>query len=145
MSSATKKVLALLRIAIGWLFFYAGITKVLNPDWSAAGYLNSAQTFSGFYEWLASPGVLPYTNFLNEWGLTLIGIALILGIGARTASLAGAAMMVLYWFPALNFPYAGEHSYLVDEHIIYALALLLLHCTNAGAYWGLQQKVKGIR
>ena len=141
MNTTFKKLLALLRIAIGWLFFYAGITKVLDPAWSAEGYLKGAESFSGFFGWLASADILPITNFVNEWGLTVIGIALIIGIGARTAALAGAAMMILYWLPVLDFPYAGEHSYIVDEHIIYALVLLLLHFTNAGAYWGLQKKI----
>lgn len=38
-----------LRISLGWLMFYAGITKVLDPSWSSWGYLMSAKTFTGFY------------------------------------------------------------------------------------------------
>lgn len=41
--------LLLLRATLGWLFFYAGLTKVLNPAWSAAGYLNGAKTLPDFY------------------------------------------------------------------------------------------------
>ena len=137
MNTTIKKLLALLRIAVGWLFFYAGITKVLDPAWSAEGYLKGAESFSGFFGWLASADILPLTNFVNEWGLTVIGIALIIGIGARTAALAGAAMMILYWLPVLDFPYAGEHSYIVDEHIIYALVLLFFAVVRAGRIWGL--------
>lgn len=131
--------LLLLRLGLGWLFFYAGITKVLNPAWSAEGYLRGAKTFTGFYHWLASPGMLPVTNFLNEWGLTLIGAALILGVFVRIVAIAGAALMILYYLPILDFPYPDPHSYIVDEHIIYALALLVLAKFEAGRVWGLER------
>lgn len=131
--------LLLLRLGLGWLFFYAGITKILDPAWSAEGYLKGAKTFTGFYHWLASPSILPVTNFLNEWALALIGAALILGIFVRVASIAGAALMLAYYFPILNFPYPNPHSYIVDEHIIYALALLVLVKLKAGRTWGLER------
>ncbi|MEK7133249.1 MAG: DoxX family membrane protein, partial [Patescibacteria group bacterium] len=89
MTKFQKLSLFFLRISLGWLMFYAGIAKILNPEWSAAGYLKSAKTFVGFYQWLASPGVLPIINFLNEWGLTILGVSLILGIGVRLSSILG--------------------------------------------------------
>ncbi|MBV22357.1 MAG: hypothetical protein CMI57_02580 [Parcubacteria group bacterium] len=122
----TNTTLVLLRLAFGWFFLYAGLTKVVNPEWTATGFLNNAQTFSGFYSWLASSNILPIVDFLNEWGLTLIGATLILGIFVRLSAYLGALLMILYYFPGLTFPHVGEHAYLVDEHIIYALALLLL-------------------
>lgn len=124
---------------MGWLFFYAGITKVLNPNWTAAGYLNNAKTFEGFYHWLASPGILPVTNFLNEWGLTLVGAALILGLFVRLASVFGAAMMILFYFPILVFPKVGANAFIIDEHIIYALVFLFLGAMRAGQYFGLDK------
>lgn len=125
-----------LRLAMGWMMLYAGITKVLNPAWSAAGYLNGAKTFAGLYQLLLSPSVLPVVNFVNEWGMTLLGISLIVGIFVRLSSVLGAVLMLLYYFPVLVFQYAGEHSYIVDEHIIYALVLLLFAATRAGKIWG---------
>lgn len=138
MTKYQKITLFLLRISLGWLFFYAGITKVLNPAWSAGGYLNGAKTFNGFYQWLAGPNILPFTNFLNEWGLTLIGIALIVGIFVRLSSILGAIMMLFYYFPILVFPKIGPNSYIVDQHIIFALALLVLGSLKAGRYFGLE-------
>jgi thiosulfate dehydrogenase [quinone] large subunit len=137
MNKFQKLSLVALRVVLGWMFFYAGITKVLDPEWSAAGYLNGAKAFVGFYGWLASPGVLPITNFVNEWGLTLLGASLILGVGVRLASYLGAAMMVLYWLP-LGLPYPNEHAYIVDEHIIYAATLLVLASLRAGRVFGLE-------
>src|SRR3989338_3076427 len=118
MTQFQKISLFLLRISTGWLMFYAGITKILNSEWSAAGYLKGAKTFAGFYQWLTQPEILPIVNFINEWGLTLLGASLILGIFVRLSGVLGAALMAMYYFPILQFPYPNAHSYIVDEHII---------------------------
>lgn len=138
MTRFQKISLALFRLTMGWMFFYAGITKVLDPNWSAAGYLNGAKTFAGFYNLLTTPGLLPITNFINEWGLTILGVSLILGIGVRLASLLGALLMLLYYFPILAFPYPNPHAFIVDEHIIYSAGLLLLAGLSAGRVFGLE-------
>ena len=130
--------LVLLRLATGWMFFYAGITKVIDPTWSAEGYLKSAKTFVGLYQWFASPGILPFINFVNEWGLTLIGISLIFGVFVRLSSICGVALMLLYYLPILQFPHPNPHSYIVDEHIIYIFGLLVLASFRAGRMWGLE-------
>lgn len=132
-----KLSLVALRLAMGWLFFYAGITKVLDPSWSAEGYIGGAKNFTWFFQWLLSPEILPFVNFMNEWGLTLLGISLILGVGVRLSSVLGAVLMMMYYV-ALPFPYPNPHALLVDEHIIYAAALLFLASTRAGRVWGLE-------
>ena len=139
LKTSQQVILTLLRLSIGWLFLYAGVTKVIDPSWSAAGYIGNAQTFHTFFAWLAQPNILPFVNFLNEWGLTLLGVALILGVFVRVASLASFVLMVLYYLPILNFPHAGDHSFIVDEHVIYMLVLLLLYYFNAGRYFGLDK------
>ncbi|MBI2676503.1 MAG: DoxX family protein [Candidatus Yanofskybacteria bacterium] len=140
MTKFQKIFLFLLRLAMGWLMFYAGITKIINPSWSAEGYLKSAKTFAGLFNWFASPEILPVTNWLNEWGLTILGISLILGIFVRLTSIYGVVLMLLYYFPVLDFPYAGEHSFIIDEHIIYALVLLFFAAIRAGRVWGLENR-----
>ncbi len=139
MNEIEKRWLAFLRIAMGWLMFYAGITKVMDPEWSAEGYARSAKTFSGLYEFFASAGQIGWINFVNKWGLTLLGISLILGIGVRLSSSLGAVLMMFYYFPALQFPYVGEHGYIVDEHIIYALLMIYFASVRAGRYFGLEE------
>ena len=131
-----KVFLTLLRVALGVLFFYAGATKLINPAWSAGGYLQGAGTFSSFYHLLASPSVLPIINFVNEWGLTLLGVSLLFGAGVRLSAPLGAALMLLYYFPILQFPYIAPHSFLVDVHIAYAAALLVLYSFHAGRVYG---------
>lgn len=137
MSKAQKISLLLIRLSLGWLFFYAGITKILNPNFSAAGYLGTAKTFPSLYQWLASPANIGWINVINEWGLTLLGISLILGIGVRFSSVLGALLMFLYYLPVLDFPYVA-HSYLVDEHIIYASVLIFFATVRAGRVYGLE-------
>lgn len=138
MTKFEKWSLFLLRIGMGWLMFYAGITKLLDPNWTAAGYLNNAKTFTGFFQWFASAGNIGWINFINEWGLTLLGISLILGVGVRLSSILGAALMLLYYFPVLQFPYPNPHSFLVDEHIVYALILVFFAAVRAGRFLGLE-------
>lgn len=128
----------LLRISLGVLFFYAGITKAIDPNWSAAGYLKGAKTFSEFYNFLLQPNLLPVINFINAWGLTLLGVSLLLGIFVRLSSYLGALLMFLYYLPILKFPYAGANSFLVDQHIIYILVLLLLGSIKSRNMWSLQ-------
>lgn len=132
----------ILRVSLGLLMFYAGITKVLDPSWSAAGYIKGVKNFKLLYDFLLSPSVLPLVNFLNEWGLTLLGISLIFGIFVRLSSTLGIVLMLLYYLPIMNFPYVGDHSYIVDEHMVYSLILILFIAFNAGKIWGLDNRLK---
>jgi thiosulfate dehydrogenase [quinone] large subunit len=142
MSQGAKISLLILRLSMGWLMLYAGIVKIMNPAWSAAGYLKGASTFSGFYNWLAQPGILQVVNFLNEWGLTLLGISLLVGFLVKVSSWLGAVLMLLYYFPILRFPYPGTHSFIIDDHIIYLFVLIFFAFVGAGNYWGLDQYLK---
>lgn len=132
-----KVTLVVLRVLMGWVFFYAGITKVINPAWSAAGYLLGAKTFPQFYHFFASPAVLPLTNALNAWGLTLVGASLILGLAVRVSGSFGILLMLLYYFPILNFPYPDANSFIVDQHLVYAAVCAVLVASRAGRPWGL--------
>jgi len=142
MKNAKKYILFLLRISLGWLLLYSGITKILDSSWSAAGYLNSATTFPQFYTTLATPEYLNTVNLINEWGLVLLGATIILGLFTKFIAPIAALLMMLYYFPVLDFPYVGEHNYIISEHIIYALGFLTLMVTNAGKYWGLDKRLR---
>ena len=134
-----------LRFSLGWLLFYAGLSKLLDASWSAQGYLLSAQTFSGFYAWLASPQLIGGINLLNEWGLFLLGIALILGVFTRLSCILAILLMLLYYFPVLQFPYAGAHYFLIDEHIIFIAGFLTIAVLKAGQVFGLEERFKKLR
>lgn len=113
-----------LRIALGWLFLYAGASKIANVSWSAASYLGNAKTLPDFYAFLASPGILPATNILNEWALFLLGLSLLLGVGMKITAPLGVALMLLYYIPIFQFPLIKGMSFIVEEHVVYSLALL---------------------
>lgn len=124
---------------MGWMFLYAGITKVLNPEWSAAGYLKGAKTLTGLYQWMLDPSILSVVNFLNEWGLTFLGVSLILGVFVRLSSVLGIVLMLMYYLPILDFPYPNPNSFIVDQHIVYILVLLFFASVRAGRTWGLER------
>ena len=126
--------LLLLRIVIGWHFLYEGISKLVNPDWTAEAYLRGSYGFlSGFFHTLAANHTtLAIVDFLNVWGLILIGTALFLGIFIRFSSLAGILLLMLYYFAYPPFGHslmAGAvegHYWLINRNLIEALALLLV-------------------
>ncbi len=124
MTKFSKMSLLVLRIAMGWMFLYAGITKLLDPNWSAAGYIKGAKTFPGLYNLFLQPNVLPVINFINEWGLTLLGLSLIVGLFVRLSSSLGIVLMLFYYLAILQFPYPNPNSFLVDQHIIFIFVLL---------------------
>lgn len=136
MTQTQKISLFILRVSLGFLYLYAGYSKIVNPAWSAEGYLKNAKGFPSLFSSLADPGVLPLVNTINEWGLFLLGVSLIIGLGVRFSSVFGILLMGLYYLP-LGFPYPNEHAYIVDEHIIYIAALFVLFTMRAGRTWGL--------
>lgn len=140
MSVNQKFAFLLLRLAMGWVMFYAGFTKLIDPAWSAAGYIGNSSVAPDFFAFLARPDVLPIVNMLNMWGLTLIGAALILGVFVRLSSFLGFVLMVLYYLPI--FP--PQHG-LVDEHVIYALVFLVFLTVPVGNILGLDGALSRLR
>jgi len=139
--------LALLRIVVGWHFLYEGLTKIFNPAWSARPFLEGSRWILGdFFRWLASGDTgIQIVNAANEWGLTLIGLALILGIFIRIASWSGIAMLAMYY---LAYPPFGGFSYgavsdgnylIVNKNLIELVCLLVLAFTRSGRFFGLDQ------
>ncbi len=131
-----------LRIVMGWILFQAGIVKLLDPEWSAAGFLQFAipegNPFTSVWAaWAGSPVI----DFLVQWGLTLTGLGLLLGLLVRWNAFWAAVMMLFFWAASL---YGGlaqglplEHGWVVDDHIVYALLLFGLGAFGAGRILGL--------
>jgi thiosulfate dehydrogenase (quinone) large subunit len=128
-----------MRIALGWVFLYAGYRQVFLADaWSAAGFLKGAKTFQGLYAFFGSPDVVPYVSVLVKWGHLLIGLSLVSGLMVRISAGFGAALMLMYYFPRMDFPYVdGVQNFIVEYHLVYAIALVFLAAVNAGRIWGL--------
>ena len=127
--------LTILRVLIGWHFLYEGLTKLINPDWSSFGFLmDSKWIFAGFFKALTyNQEVLHFIDFLNVWGLILIGLALILGILTRPAIISGIVLLGFYYLshpPLIGITYAVpmEGKYLwVNKNLIELFALAVLY------------------
>lgn len=141
MPDSARVTMFLLRIGIGWVFFYAGWSKVVTfftaaKDWTAAGYLTHLPgPFADFFSGMAGNALV---GNLNAYGLLLVGIALIFGVLVRWAAFWGIAIMLLYFFS--GFP--PEHAFVIDDHIIYSLVLLVLAAVGAGRVWGLDEAIE---
>jgi thiosulfate dehydrogenase (quinone) large subunit len=142
--------LVILRVAIGWHLLYEGIIKLMNPNWSSVGYLmDSKGWFAGIFQSIAgNPDVLQVADFLNIWGLILVGLGLILGLFTRLSCYAGAALLALYYLshpPLLNAIYAipSEGNYmLVNKNLIELISLLVLALFPTGSIIGLDRFIR---
>jgi uncharacterized membrane protein YphA (DoxX/SURF4 family) len=159
-SNLSMTLLVLLRVGIGWHCLYEGLAKLFEPGWTSANYLmGSRWIFSGFFRALASnPELLKVVDFLNTWGLILIGLGLFLGAFTRIASISGAFLLVLYYlayppFVGMELGVPAEGNYLiVNKTLIEAFGLIVLTFIPTGQYLGLdriidrlKQKVKKTR
>jgi thiosulfate dehydrogenase [quinone] large subunit len=139
MSKLQSVALWLLRVIMGWFYFYAGITKVMDAKFSSIGYIKSAQSAGWLYQWLSNPQILSVVDFLVKWGLTLLGVSLLLGLFVRLSAYLGMLLMFLLYLPILKFPMVGGRSYIVDEHIIYMAVLWVLVQFRSGHVGGMEK------
>lgn len=145
--------LVAMRFAIGWHFFYEGVAKAVNPYWTSAGYLDQSQgLFSGFFVDLASnPSTLAVVDALNVWGLVLVGLGLMFGALTRTAAVAGALMLALYYlaappWPGLVYSIPAEGAYLfINKTLIELCALLVTLLFPTGHLIGVDRLVRLVR
>ncbi|MBS2212830.1 DoxX family membrane protein [Carboxylicivirga mesophila] len=145
-NKSEKIALTLLRIAIGWLFFHEGINKLITEGWTAKMYLlQSNGPLQSLYHWIVSnESILQFTNYSLIVALTLIGLALIIGLYERFFTIAGIIILALFYFA---YPPWGElinnhtegNYLLVDKNMITACALLALFHFNIAKEFGLDR------
>jgi thiosulfate dehydrogenase (quinone) large subunit len=143
--------LIILRVLVGWHFLYEGIVKIINPDWTAAGYLlDSGGFMAGFFKTLASsPTMVNSIDFLNEWGLVAIGLGLITGCLTRVALLSGVALLGFYFlshppFVGVKYSVPSEGSYLwVNKNLIEIAALIVLYLFPTERIYGIDRLLFG--
>ncbi|MDD2513360.1 MAG: DoxX family membrane protein [Proteiniphilum sp.] len=123
-----------LRVLIGWYFLYEGLAKVFTPKWTAYGYLmDSKGLFAPLYRMIAgNPDLMATADFINIWGLTLVGLLLILGLFEKAGYIGAALFLILYYLshpPLLQATYLlpTEGSYLwVDKNLVMLAAVAVL-------------------
>jgi thiosulfate dehydrogenase (quinone) large subunit len=152
LSRGAMVAITVLRVFIGWHFLYEGIAKLSSPSWSAAGYLKQARgPFAGLFKWLAAqPDLLANADLITMWGLTAVGLLLILGLFTRLASLGAIGFIVLFYL--CNPPFVGyfysiptEGSYLiVNKNLVELGALVVVLVTGSGRFAGLDRIVSGL-
>lgn len=156
MSSTKNIFLGLVRIALGWIFFWAFLDKVFGLGFATEagkGWLDGVSPTLGYLKFgshgpFASMFQAMAGNIVVDWmymlGLLLIGLSLIIGIGVKIAGYTGSALVLLIWLAALP----PEHNPLIDEHIVYSLVLLSFtqmpvgHILGMGTWWSQTSLVK---
>lgn len=129
-----------LRFAIGWHVLYEGISKIMNPQWTSANFLQESQgILLGFSSWiLSNSSLLSIVDFLNVWGLILIGLGLIFGFLFKPAAIAGSVLIFIYYLsvpPLVGYEYtlpSDGSNLVINRTLIEAVALygLALFPTN---------------
>src|SRR3989338_5474146 len=149
----------LLRLAMGWTFLWAFIDKLFGL-WFATcreaatnlvsvmcekAWLLGGSPTTGFLKFAAQG---PFVDFFNslagnpiiDWlfmlGLLFAGATLFLGVLVKLGSYAGALMFLLMYLALIG----PENNPFLDDHIIYAIVLLGLAASGAGAYFGFGKK-----
>ncbi|MGB5257392.1 MAG: DoxX family membrane protein [Woeseiaceae bacterium] len=95
--------ITLLRVYTGVFFLYYGFGKVRNPQFAdgLAGFVTGRlEESAGFIRPFLESVVLPNNGLfaiLVAWGELALGLALILGLATRWASIAGALMVAAFW------------------------------------------------
>ena len=155
LSGTARRVLATLRLAMGFIFAWAFLDKLFalgfstgrleggGIDYFAQGsaWLNGGSPTRGFLAGSRGPlasfwqGLAgdTWVNWVFMGALAAVGVALLLGIGLRLAAVGGSLLLLSMWSVAML---PGSNPF-VDSHIIYALVLVVLALTAAGNTWGL--------
>jgi thiosulfate dehydrogenase [quinone] large subunit len=145
--------LVALRFAIGWHFFYEGVSKAVNPYWTAAGFLEQSQGFLSewFIDLASNPSMLAVVDVLNVWGLIFIGLGLMVGALTRTVAVCGILLLLLYYlatppWPGFEYSIPAEGAYLIiNKTLIEMCALVVTLLFSTGHIVGLDRLVRVAR
>jgi thiosulfate dehydrogenase [quinone] large subunit len=136
---AGRYVWAVTRIALGFIFLWAFLDKLIGLDHatpSARSWLNGGSPTNGFLSGVEGPfaGVFnamagaTWADWLFMIALLAIGLALALGIGMRIAAVSGGLLLVFMW--AASLPITTNPF--LDDHLVYAMVLVGLALSHAG-------------
>jgi thiosulfate dehydrogenase [quinone] large subunit len=143
--TVARYAMAATRISMGWIFLWAFLDKTFGLGHETAhadawirggshtkGFLafGAAGPFKDFYHSIAGDA---WADWLFMAGLLGIGVALLLGVTMRLAAACGALMLVLMWTVVLP----PANNLFMDDHLIYAMVLVILAAAGAGATLGL--------
>jgi thiosulfate dehydrogenase [quinone] large subunit len=156
-ATGLHRALAVLRIAFGFTFLWAFLDKAFalgfatgkdqegNVDrFGDAAWINGGSPTEGFLTF-GVPADNPFKDIFNsmagqawvDWlfmlGLLGIGVTLLLGVGMRIGTAAGALMYAFMYAAVLPL----ENNPVVDDHLIGVIVMVVLGLAAAGTTWGL--------
>ncbi len=151
------RALATLRIAFGITFLWAFLDKTLalgfhtgyDQDgtldrFGPAAWINGGSPTEGFLSF-GVPANNPFHGFYaslagHTWvdvlfmlGMLGIGVTLLLGVGMRIGTTAGALMYAFMYTASLPL----ENNPIVDDHLVGLIVMAVLALGAAGTTWGL--------
>lgn len=151
------RAIAALRIAFGFTFLWAFLDKAFALGFATgkdeagtvdyfgdAAWINGGSPTEGFLTF-GVPADNPFKEMFNsmagqawvDWlfmlGLLGIGVTLLLGVGMRIGTSAGALMYAFMYLAVLPL----ENNPIVDDHLIGVISMAVLFFAGAGATWGL--------
>ena len=151
------RAIAALRIAFGFTFLWAFLDKTFalgfatgtDPEGNVdrfgdAAWINGGSPTEGFLTF-GVPEDNPFKEIFNsmagqawvDWlfmlGLLGIGVTLLLGVGMRIGTAAGALMYAFMYLAVLPL----ENNPVVDDHLIGIISMAVLYFAGAGVTWGL--------
>lgn len=156
-TASGRRWLAVLRLATGFIFFWAFLDKTFGLGYAtpperawisggtpSQGFLNSDSVIGPLKPFFASIAS-PVSDVLFMVAMLAIGLAVILGVGLRISAVVGAILMVAMYLAEWPFgANAASTNPLVDYHIIYALALIVIAALAAGDTWGFGRQWKSL-
>jgi len=153
MDSQNARALAVLRIGVALFFLIFAQYKILSTQFTLHGgfqfWINKFLTEGGAYPFMAPilrNFVLPHSipiAFLVAYGELAIGLALLLGVFIRPASIAGLVFMLTLLFSS---DYPGPSAPLWQyfgaslSHSVFALCFLTLFIDRSDTVWSLHSQ-----
>jgi thiosulfate dehydrogenase [quinone] large subunit len=140
------RLLEILRIVMGFIFLWSFLDKTLGLGFSTTpdkSWLSSNSPTAGFLKFgTGGPFASVFQSISGsvavDWlfmlGMLGVGVALILGIGMKIATISGSIMMLLIYLATIP----PEHNPILDEHVVYILLLMYLK-DKAGFKWGFRK------
>ena len=134
--------ITLLRVYTGIFFLSHGFGKIQGGNFTEGmtGFINGRLEGSfGFMRAFLESVVLPnagFFGFLVSWGELLIGLALIVGLATRYASVAGAIMLAAFWFTKGQGILEGQ-----NHDVIWFVIFIVLATVHAGRIHSVDAKL----
>ncbi len=124
--------------------------KLVGPVKALEGELKvSAQKLLSAEQLARGPVRLPSApveriNQQTMWGLTILGVLLLAGLGTRYAAFGGAVMLTMFYlamppWPGVPEAPGPEHSFIVNKNFIEIMALLAIAALPTGQWFGLDR------